>query len=151
MDNKRIPNLEIEDARLIFKNFAGEPDQYTRKGERNVSIVLDEEDAKRLREDGWNVKSRPMKDEDGEYYFIKVKIRYDGGFPPNIWLCTKRNKTLLNEETVGMLDRAEIVKADVIVSAYPYEVNGKTGISAYVKTMYVTIAEDRFAANYDYE
>mgnify|MGYP001509972592 FL=1 len=57
--------LQIDDARIIHRNFAGRGDKYTREGDRNFSLVVpDQELADRLIADGWNVKIKPPR-EDG--------------------------------------------------------------------------------------
>ena len=56
----------------------------------------------------------------------------------------------LDEETVGRLDTADITYVDLEIN--PYDWSSKRGgapaYSAYVKELYVTIAESRFAAKY---
>ena len=79
---------------------------------------------------------------------MKVIVNFDGPHPPKIVMLTKHGKTALDEETVGTLDWAEIQKCDLVFSAYQYEVGGKTGIAAYLKTMFVTVLEDDLEEKY---
>lgn len=140
--------LEIEGARIIFRNFSGKADKFNAAGNRNFHVVLDPDTAMSLADDGWNIKMRePREEGDEPFYHMQVAVRFEN-FPPKIVLVTKRNQIELNEDTVGMLDNADIADIDLIISPSRWEVNGKTGIKAYLKTMYVTIVEDRFADKY---
>lgn len=142
--------LIMENAKIRFRNFAGRPDEYTREGDRSFALVIEDEDlANKLREDGWNVKMRLPKEEGAEpWYYLKVKVNFNG-VPPKVVEVTSRNRVALNEDTVGILDTAELKSVDVEVSPYHWEVGGRNGITAYLKTLYATIEEDPFAAKYD--
>lgn len=149
MANQRIPNLSVENARIIFRNFAGKESKFNPKGKRNFCLLLDPDSAQNLSDEGWNVKFlNPRDPDDDPQPYIQVAVAFEN-FPPNVWLISGKKKTKLDEDSVAVLDYAEIQNVDIIVTPYFWELpSGKSGIKAYVKTMYVTIVEDEFQKKY---
>ena len=142
-------NIVIENARIGFRNFSGKEGKFNPPGKRNFCWFIDDFDlAERLKSDGWNVKElRPREEGDKPQPYLQVAVNYDNR-PPKIVLVTSSGKNVVNEEEVGMLDWAEISNVDLIVTPYNWEFNGRSGIKAYVKSMYITIEEDEFEKKY---
>lgn len=140
-------NLNIRDAHIFWTNFSGKARQNNPEGKRNFCVYIEDDNvAQLLMRDGWNVKM-DERDPENPKPFINVKVNFDNR-PPKIIQVSSEGKNKLTEQTVGNLDWADIVKVDLSISPYRYDVNGKTGVSAYLKNMYVTIEDDPFAEEY---
>lgn len=145
-----LKNLKIENARIIFRNFRGEAGVYNNAGNRNFCLVLDPDTALTLNNDGWNVKWPKVEDRDP---YLPVSVRY-GVSPtldPKIFVRNSPNDQFVSytENMVGNLDNAEIETIDLVVRPREWESrDGKTGVKAYLKSMYVTLMQDEFYGKY---
>ena len=138
--------LQIDDARITFKNFEGRGDQFNREGDRNFSVIIDDVDiAEALQKDGWNVKIKAPREE-GELprMTLKVKVKFNSR-GPKIYLVSNGHQVLLDEDAVASLDFADIISCDMDIRAYDWENNGKSGRTAYLNAMRVRQNVDRFA------
>ena len=144
--------LKIDDARIIFRNFSGIASKFNREGDRNFCVVIEDPNmAQQLAEDGWNIKIRPPRDEgDNPFHYLPVKVKF-GEYPPNVYLASGKKMVKLDEESVDCLDDVDIISVDMDIRPYDWEVNDKTGRTAYLRAIKVTQQIDRFAVNHTEE
>ena len=141
--------LQIDDASIIYRNFAGVGSKFNREGDRNfVLIIPTEEIADALTKEGWNVKIRdPREEGDTPFMYLPVKVKFnDRG--PQVYLVTGNRRNRLDEGTVAMLVDIDIINVNLDIRPYDWEVNGKTGRTAYLQAIEVFQEIDRFAARY---
>jgi hypothetical protein len=155
--NKAFPNgyLQIDDARIIWKNFSGRGDRFNREGDRNFHLVIpDQETCELLQSDknefgnSWNVKIKPPREEgDVPFMHMLVKVKFNGR-GPNVYLDRGRDKEplLLTEDTISCLDDMDILAVDLDIRPYDDTLpNGTSFRTAYLSAMRVYQRVDRFA------
>jgi len=146
--SERLQPVVLEDRKILFRNFSGEEGRFNAKGQRNFNVLLGDEEAEAMLKDGWNVKYlQPREEGEEPQPRLEVSVHF-GKNPPRIILITSKGKTPLDESMVSLLDWAEIDNVDMIVRPYEWEVSGRTGVKAYLKSIYVTIREDELEKKY---
>ena len=153
--------IEINNARVIYRNFAGRGDKYNREGDRNFAVVIPNEELKdALVNDlnkygvGWNVKIKPGRDEDeAPFMYLQVKVKYsknDRGETrgPDVYLKSGNAVNRLTEDMVDMLDEIDIESVDLDVRPYDDIISGKPFRAAYLQSIWVTQKVDRFAERF---
>jgi hypothetical protein len=147
MANERMEFM-VEDAQIIYRNFAGREGPMNRAGSRNFCVILDPETAEKMAADDWNVRTRdPREEGDEPFFYIPIEVSFKNK-PPKVVMITSNARTTLDDDSIEVLDYADIKTADLIAQSYAWTVNGKTGIKAYLKTMFVTINEDELERKY---
>ena len=147
--NMKRNTISIENARIGFRNFSGVGGQYNREGDRNFVVFLEREMADELVEMGLNVKElAPREEGDDSQPFLKVSVGFKSKYPPKIALVKQNRIEYLSQETINLLDWAEIENVDLIINPSTWEVNGNKGIKAWLKAIYVKIVEDEFESKY---
>ena len=75
--------------------------------------------------------------------YLPVKVKFnDRG--PNIYLRTGSRQVKLDKVSIDCLDNIDISSVDLDIRPYNWEVNGKTGMTAYLQGMEVVQEVDRF-------
>ena len=139
--------LQIDDARIVYRNFSGTGSKFNREGDRNFAVVIPDQDVvDELVNRGWNVKIKPPRDEDDTpFMFPPVKIKFNER-GPKVYLQSGDKMVELDEESIDCLDDVDILSVDLDIRPYDWEVNGKQGRTAYLQSIHVVQEVDRFAA-----
>ena len=156
LNSGRRRMLQIDDARLIWPNFAGRGDRFNPQGSRDFSVIIpNDEIADALINDvnqygvGWNVKIKPPREEGDEpFRFLKVKLSYRNR-GPKIYLITNGRKNELDESSVHILDDIVIESVNLDIRAFDGDDSPQGAFrSAWLEAMEVHQKIDRFAARY---
>ena len=139
--------IRIDNAKIAFRNFAGAERKFNPAGNRNFCVFLPEDVAKSMEAEGWNIRWLNSYPDEPAQGIISVKLNF-GNYPPNIILISDGKMTRLDENTVDTLDFAELEKVDLILRGYEWNVSGKHGIKAYLKTGYFILVVDELAKKY---
>ena len=140
----------IEGAQLVFRNFSGAESAFNPAGSREFSVLLDDETAQELIAKEYNVKFLKPRDEesgDAPQAYLPVAVSYKLR-PPTIIMITSTGRAKLDEGSVETLDWADIINSDLIITPSRWVVGAKTGIKAYLKSLYVTVQEDALERKY---
>lgn len=157
--------LQIDNARIKYRNFAGVGDKFNREGDRNFALIIDEgtigtdptvrsaeEIRDILRKDvnkygaGWNVKTKEFDDRDPSIY-MTVKIKFTDR--TTVYLRSNGNQRELDEESIDILDKIDILSVDLDIRPYDDTINGRPFRAAYLHSIRVTQDVDRFKASYE--
>lgn len=155
-----MDKLVLHDVELKKRNFRGEPMEMNERGDRTCLIVLKKHNARELgyesltemynelKADQWAVKRfNVTEDNQDPDCYIPVKAVYYETDRSMIFMKTERgNSTLLNEDSVGRIDRSEIDKVDVILKKHHYNSHGREGYNVRIKSMEVIIVEDEICS-----
>lgn len=149
----------VEEARIGFKNFAGEVGPYNKDGKKDFALMIDNDELLNdLVEQGYNVKYpkpnpeiNPEEDTRSPYLMIKVdrqvsplviKVDVNG--------AELSRQRVPNEET-GMLDWLSPKTIDLVVRPYDYSDSGftnGTGISAWLNEIVYVVEVSPLEAKY---
>ena len=144
MEKANKLEVRIDNARVVFRNFAGAEGKYNPAGNRNFCIFLPDDIANSMERDGWSIRWLNEKEGEPPQALVTVKLNF-GNYPPNIFLVSDGKMSKLSEENVNVLDFAEFEQVDLLIRGYSWEVQGKKGVKAYLKTGYFVLVVDELA------
>ena len=139
-------DLTVEGAGIIYKNFSGNPTSFNPSGGKpTFALVIPQELADDLVNEGWNVKEKqPQEEGDESMFYTEIVVNMASQYPPRIHLLTKsgNNETMVDitEDTLHELDDNALT--DIVLTIHPYlhgRANAKgSTVKGYLKSMFAT-------------
>lgn len=139
--------VRIDDAHIAFRNFAGAEGKFNPAGNRNFCVFLPDDTAKKMESDGWTIRWLRARDDEPPQALLAVKVNF-GNYPPKVVLVSDGHMSQLTDHNINVLDFADLDQVDLILNGYPWELQGKTGVKAYLKTGYFVLVVDELAKKY---
>lgn len=126
--------IVMRDVRLIYKNFAGAPDQFHKNGQQpNFSVIIPEEDVGYYRDDlHLNVKRRVSRD-GNEYFYLRIKV---GKYAA---IYVRDENGMMNEippEQYAELDNMYFQACDISFVTRQWNAGGNSGESVYLSELF---------------
>lgn len=154
-ERKWIEDLEVDNAQIkwAWSHFDGRADGFNDEGDHNFQLIIpDEKTARELQDIGWAVREVDGYEEgDPPQYLLRCKISYKYS-QPKIYLIKNNRKLRADERDLADIRRDTCERIDLILTPSRWVNGARTGVTAYVKELYATVKESRFAERYsDYE
>lgn len=142
----------LKNAQIQFTNFSGQENEFNAAGKRNFKVIIDEELARELQEQGVRVSELRRRD-DTEPVRFSVKV---GVYPTSeMFLLSGSTRKELTLDTCGLIDM-EIRKGHVKQGqiAMEFHVSTNTRLARptpYIRldTLFVPIGKSQLKAEYD--
>lgn len=159
-------DLNVENAALIYKNFAGDPTRVNPAGgKRTFDLVLNEEYAIKLSAQGWNVKVKEIKDQfiegdksmtvswdeydrnyreqfDNAMIYTEIVVNENAAYPPRVYKVTELDgsKSMIEVPAAQYyrLDKEELFNVDLVIHPYQHgrSIANPDAKKGYLKSMY---------------
>lgn len=163
MTGNFIDDVIIENARVFSTNFSGREKIWQGKiinteGTINFCVSIPDDIAQQMIEDGWAVRINPPRNEGDEAsYFLPVEVKFKDRsrkplppkIYPHVYMYTGKKETMLDDESIGVLDGIEFKNIDLTIHPRIWEDdNGERRIKAYLLDGRFVVKESRIAAKY---
>jgi len=136
-------NIRIDNASIIFKNFAGKPTNLNPAGgKRTFNLCLSPEFADRLKSSGWNIKVREL--DDGErLFYTEIVVNDQSSYPPKIYKLSefmgKKSMVLMTPDQYFKLDQDNLVNIDMDIHPYTHNRGFEGATKGYLKNMWASV------------
>lgn len=131
---------------LYFRNFKGVDKFNPKNTQPTFAVFLDDELAAEMKAEGWYIRETKVRDDAPSDVvprpYIKVSIKFDGLRPPIVNMVIDGEKTLLDKNTIKVLDGADISTMSFRIRAYQWDDKGVYGAAAILDRMNVYIEPD---------
>ena len=136
-------NIRVENAVIMYRNFSGRPTDFNPQGgKRTFNLCLNAEWADILRNDGWNIRVRPLDDGD-MIYSTEIVVNENSQYPPHLYLLSefmgKKTLTLLQPEQYYKLDQDIIVGLDLEIHPFEHGRGTPGSKKGYLKNLWATL------------
>ena len=130
--------LEVKEADgrdMIWRNFRGNPTKFS-KNKMWFNIILPEEVALDLQDDGWKIRKND-KDPDDIFYTLQVNVNFNYK-PLQVFRISNGRMVSLDRETASGLDYDKIKGFECVIMAYR-KPDIFDGVSASLETLWVEV------------